>query len=138
MRVYTQEQKARAKARKQTPAYKAKAKAYDKAYNQTPERKAWLKLHCQTLEWKAQRESIKRKRRETTFTWSRVDPWPTDCMICGLPFEGSWPEGRSETIGHEPPIAWMLRHPEYDGALVLRPEHSSCNLKKSAKPDWEC
>lgn len=78
-----------------------------------------------------------RRRREVPFTWSRVEPWPTDCMICGLPFEGSWPEPRSQTIGHEPPVAWMLRHPEYDGPLILRPEHWGCNARKGSRPDWD-
>ena len=45
------------------------------------------------------------------------------------------PQG--ETIGHEPPVAWMLAHPGYAGPLILRPEHWSCNAAKGDRPDWE-
>jgi uncharacterized membrane protein YkoI len=142
----TPEWKARAKAYRQTPEYKAwdkirrqdpKRKAQALARNQTPEVKAGYRAYRQTPVAKELMKACALRRREAPFAWARVSPWPTDCMICGLPFEGSWPDARSETIGHEPPVAWMLRHPEYDGTLILRPEHASCNIRKSDKPDWE-
>ena len=130
------------KARDQTPERKAYEKArdrraYNKAYHQTPEFKMWFKSYVQTPAMKAYYKNFARHRKEAPFTWQRVSPWPTDCMICGLSFEGAYPDSRSETIGHEPPIAWMLRHPDYEGDLVLRPEHLSCNVRKQARPDWE-
>ncbi len=148
---------------RQDPEYKASMKAYQKAYrqrpeakakeqarNQTPERRAYSKSHDLTPGRKAQHKAWQaspagkawfkaqaRSRREAPFTWSRVNPWPTDCVICGLAFEGAYPDARSESLGHEPPIVWMLRQPEYSGALVLRPEHFACNVRKSDNPDWE-
>jgi hypothetical protein len=40
-----------------------------------------------------------------------------------------------ETVGHEPPVAWARKHPEYAGPYVLRPEHWACNFQKRARPD---
>lgn len=81
-----------------------------------------------------------RRRREAPFVWLRMDPWPTDCQFCGNPIDPrlSHPSRLAGTTGHEPPIAWMLRHPGYDGNLVLRPEHWGCNIRKRDRPDWEC
>ena len=45
------------------------------------------------------------------------------------------PSARS--LGHEPPIIWVARHSDYDGPLVLRPEHLACNISKHGRPDWE-
>ena len=81
--------------------------------------------------------TAKHLRRETPFAWTRLAPWPSGCGICGRPFEGSFPSPLAETLGHEPPIAWMRAHPEYDGPLLIRPEHWACNIRKGARPDWE-
>ena len=48
-----------------------------------------------------------------------------------------WPDPLSESLGHEPPIRWVARHPDYDGPRVLRPEHLACNMAKHVRPDWE-
>jgi len=81
----------------------------------------------------------KRRRREAPFTWARLDPWPSFCHLCGLFIDPArvFPDRGMGTLGHEPPVAWMLRHPEYGGTLVLRPEHWACNAAKSDRPDWE-
>jgi len=81
------------------------------------------------------------------WTWVPVSPWPGACAICQEPIDATIKHGREsqggrkhplgETIGHEPPVAWMLAHPEHDGPLVLRPYHWACNAAKSDKPDWE-
>jgi hypothetical protein len=79
------------------------------------------------------------RRREASFVWERLAPWPTQCQVCGRTIDLSipFPDQRAATLGHEPPIAWMQRHPEYAGALFVRPEHWICNLSKGDKPDWE-
>lgn len=93
--------------------------------------------------WSANhQESIKgrkRARREAPFSWSPLEPWPNACQICfaGFPPDAKYPADMVETIGHEPPVAWMLEHPDYDGPLILRPEHWACNIRKHAHPDWE-
>lgn len=88
-----------------------------------------------------------RRRREAPWTWTSIAPWPSQCCICGLSIDPTIRHGREsmggqkhphgETIGHEPPVAWMLAHPEYAGPLILRPEHWSCNSAKGGRPDWE-
>ena len=79
------------------------------------------------------------RRREAPFLWRRVRPWPQDCQVCHLPMDPflGFPRPMAATLGHEPPVAWMLRHPDYEGPLVIRPEHWSCNNAKSDRPDWE-
>ena len=84
-----------------------------------------------------------RKRREAPFTYLRMDPWPTDCQHCGGPMDTArthrqyYRDPLGSSLGHEPPIAWALKHPEYTGPYVLRPEHWGCNAHKRARPDWE-
>jgi len=114
--------------------------------------------YCHFHQLEANRESKRRtgyradkasqlRRREAPWTWLPVSPWPSVCGVCGLPIDPSLTHGREayggrkhpqgETIGHEPPIAWMAAHPEYDGPLLLRPEHWACNAAKGDRPDWE-
>jgi hypothetical protein len=71
--------------------------------------------------------------------YPRMEPWPTDCQCCGEPIDPalSFPNALSESFGHEPPIRWAERHPEYDGPFALRPEHLVCNQRKNDRPDWE-
>ena len=71
--------------------------------------------------------------------YPRMDPWPTDCQVCGEAIDLTlvYPNPLAETDGHEPPIRWAAKHPDYDGCYVLRPEHSRCNKRKGARPDWE-
>lgn len=85
------------------------------------------------------RQDARRRRRETPGTWSRLLPWPAACQVCGLPIDPAlaWPNPLSESLGHEPPIFWTGRHPDYDGPRVLRPEHLGCNLAKRDRPDWD-
>lgn len=88
-----------------------------------------------------------RRRREAPWTWVPLLPWPSLCGVCHLPIDSTIKHGREsqggrkhpfgETIGHEPPVAWLMAHPEHDGPLVLRPEHWACNSAKRDKPDWE-
>jgi hypothetical protein len=68
-----------------------------------------------------------------------MDPWPSDCQFCHEPIDPTLchPAPLSGSLGHEPPIAWVVRHPEWTGPFILRPEHLVCNLKKHARPDWE-
>src|ERR1035437_1493452 len=61
----------------------------------------------------------------------RMDPWPTDCQICQAPITGAF------HVDHEPPLAWVSKHPEYEGLFVLRPTHPKCNRVKFIRPDWE-
>jgi hypothetical protein len=77
-------------------------------------------------------------RRRSAPRYPRMDPWPTDCQICHEPIDQSlkYPDPRFGSRGHEPPIAWLLRNPDYTGPLVLRPEHYACNKRKHDKPDW--
>ena len=85
------------------------------------------------------RQETRRRRRETPGTWSRMTPWPSTCSVCHLPIDAAvrWPQPLSESLGHEPPIAWIRDHLDYEGPLVLRPEHLACNLAKHDLPDWE-
>ena len=88
-------------------------------------------------------EDQRRKRRETPFVYHRMDPWPSECQHCGEPIDHGRKHGHfrhdplAESLGHEPPLAWAARHPEYTGPYVLRPEHWACNAHKRARPDWE-
>jgi hypothetical protein len=79
------------------------------------------------------------RRREAPFRWRRMEPWPQECQICGGPIDVvlCYPDPGFGSIGHEPPVAWMLRHQDYSGPLVLRPEHFQCNRRKRDRPDWE-
>lgn len=85
-----------------------------------------------------------RRHREAPFAYERADPWPTDCGLCGRPIDPSEVHGPgrgrhnplAETLGHEPPIGWLAANPSYNGPLVIRPEHWSCNSAKRDKPDW--
>lgn len=104
--------------------------------------RAWRNAHPES----ARESSIAKanRRREAPFVWLSMDPWPTDCQVCYQPIDpglrhgpGGQRDPMAGVYGHEPPIAWMLRHPDYDGLLVLRPEHWLCNAKKHARPDWE-
>ena len=94
-------------------------------------------------EWMARHPGYSTKatqmRRLHGRAWTPVDPWPNYCQVCGLAIDPAfkWPERLAETNGHEPPIAWVRRHPEYDGPLLVRPEHAVCNLTKQTRPDWE-
>jgi hypothetical protein len=89
----------------------------------------------------AVRAGILRKRRKGPYVW--VPTGADACALCGEPIDPArkhgW--GRADplgaTLGHEPPIAWLALHPEYDGPLVLRPEHWCCNMAKGTRPDWE-
>lgn len=85
------------------------------------------------------RQDSRRRRRETPGSWPRLVPWPSTCQVCGRPLDPSveWPDPLSESLGHEPPIFWVARHPDYDGPRVLRPEHLICNMAKRTRPDWE-
>jgi hypothetical protein len=91
----------------------------------------------QVLASRLGRQDARRRRRETPGTWARLDPWPATCQVCGQGIDHAlaWPNPFSESLGHEPPISWALGHPEYDGPLVLRPEHLACNVAKGARPD---
>ena len=93
----------------------------------------WRKSHPAAVRAKVQR------RRGLPWVWLHVDPWPLDCQICGDTLDPGlrFPHPLAETLGHEPPVAWMRLHPDHSGSLVLRPEHWSCNLRKFDKPDWE-
>lgn len=75
--------------------------------------------------------SMRRERVAAVGPYVRLDPWPTVCQICHQPLAGAVHED------HEPPIAWLHRHPEYYGPLVLRPAHARCNIRRRAHPDWE-
>jgi hypothetical protein len=77
------------------------------------------------------------RRREMSLAWGRPAPWPTACVICGGAFEGSFPNPKAETLGHEPPLSWVRKHPEYSGPFMVRPEHWACNRRKWRHPDWE-
>ena len=69
----------------------------------------------------------------------KMEPWPDECQICGEPVDLFAPR-RSPlgcTVGHEPPLAWIIKNLDYLGLLVLRPEHFSCNSRKRARPDWD-
>jgi hypothetical protein len=85
----------------------------------------------------------RRQRREGSYVYHRLNPWPTDCQVCGLPLNPDRKHSQfrqdqlASSLGHEPPLAWVRRHPEYEGPLTLRPEHWGCNLRKKARPDWE-
>jgi hypothetical protein len=71
-------------------------------------------------------------------SYPKMDPWPAECQVCGDPLESvAFPSPMSESFGHEPPIRWAERHPEYNGSFVLRPEHLVCNQRKHDRPDWE-
>lgn len=85
------------------------------------------------------RQESRRRRRETPGAWVRMVPWPVECQVCQGPIDPAlaWPDPRSGSLGHEPPVYWVARHPEYAGALTLRPEHLACNLMKRDRPDWE-
>jgi hypothetical protein len=91
----------------------------------------------QVLASRLGREGARRRRRETPGTWARLDPWPATCQVCGLPIDPAlaWPNPLSESLGHEPPIFWALRHQQDDGPRVLRPEHLACNVAKGVRPD---
>lgn len=91
------------------------------------------------LAGRVSRQDSRRRRRETPGTWSRLVPWPSTCQVCRLPIDPvfAWPHPLSESLGHEPPIFWATRHPDYDGPRVLRPEHLACNMTKRDRPDWE-
>jgi hypothetical protein len=92
-----------------------------------------------TLASRMGRQDSRRRRREAPGNWPRLDPWPSACQACGLPIDRArtWPDPLSESLGHEPPIVWTVRHPDYEGRRVLRPEHLVCNLAKHDRPDWE-
>jgi hypothetical protein len=85
----------------------------------------------------------RRRRREGSHVYHRMSPWPTDCQVCGLSLNPDRKHSQfrqdplASSLGHEPPLAWVRKHPEYVGPLVLRPEHWGCNLRKKARPDWE-
>jgi hypothetical protein len=106
---------------------------YDRAYNA---------VHAEEIRAKrlAYHRAYRTARREgETGPWTWLDPWPSVCGGCGLPFDPTL-SGRApmaETVGHEPPITWLLRHPEYEGPLTVRPEHYGCNGRKRNRPDWE-
>ena len=83
----------------------------------------------------------KRRRREALAglpPYVRMDPWPTDCQCCHEPIDATLRQHtKAASEGHEPPIKWAKRHPEYTGPYVLRPEHFGCNSAKRDLPDWE-
>jgi hypothetical protein len=84
-----------------------------------------------------------RRRREATFFYIRMDPWPTVCQCCHETIDPTrkhrWsdPDPLGETVGHEPPISWLLKNQDYPATLSLRPEHFRCNMRKHGHPDWE-
>jgi hypothetical protein len=90
------------------------------------DRKRWW-----TPEKEAVHGSRRRVRKAKVGDYERMNPWPTNCQICGDPLSGKTHED------HEPPIAWLANHLDYVGPRVIRPSHASCNLRKRAKPDWE-
>lgn len=85
----------------------------------------------------------RRKRREAPFSYVRMNPWPSVCQYCGSSIDPTRTHRQyrhdplGSSLGHEPPIAWAFKHPEYTGTYVLRPEHWICNAHKHARPDWE-
>jgi hypothetical protein len=91
-----------------------------------------------------------RRRRESRAglpPYPRMNPWPSDCQCCHKPidptrkhgrlFKGESPDPLAETVGHEPPLSWLRSHLDWDGSLILRPEHWACNMAKNRRPDWE-
>jgi hypothetical protein len=75
-----------------------------------------------------------RRRREAPFTWTRMEPWPETCQS---PLVGMTPCAGPIQEGHEPPVSWMLRNPDYAGPLLLRPECKQHNeVEKRSTPDW--
>ena len=82
--------------------------------------------------------NAKRRALAANVEWVRLTPWPHECLVCGEPIDKSliYPDQMSETIGHEPPISWLVLHPEYEGEAVVRPEHLLCNKAKFTRPDW--
>jgi hypothetical protein len=116
--------------------------AYGKRYRaQHPEYRAQQAAYL--VSWRAahpeKHQFYDQRRRDLPWEWVRLDPWPTHCHACGLLIDPArrFPDPGSESVGHEPPIAWTKTHPEYAGSLILRPEHWGCNHAKGARPDWE-
>jgi hypothetical protein len=99
------------------------------------QRRVYLAAHREEVrtQWR------ERKRLRRASAYPRMEPWPTDCQVCGKPIDADlvYPDRLAETPGHEPPIAWLDRHPEYPGTCVIRPEHWGCNQAKGDRPDWE-
>jgi hypothetical protein len=136
---HREERRAYTKALYQRPEIREKDRAAHRAYHHAhkAERAAYSREYRRSHHDEILARN--RARREVPWVWARISPWPSECQVCGLWIDPAW-KGRTPlagTVGHEPPIAWMVRHPEYDGPLVLRPEHWSCNLAKNDRPDWE-
>ena len=121
---------------------------------QTREReRAWYEANREHVseksrQWKrdnrAKVREHNRKRREADGPpYVRMDPWSTDCQICGKWIDPSrkhlnhHPDPMGPSEDHEPPMHWARNHPEYTGPYILRPAHHRCNVSKQAKPDWE-
>ena len=106
------------------------------ANNPEPQRersRAWAKKN-------PGKSSMRRiRRRSVPYVWEPLIPWPANCQTCGgaINLTLRYPHPMSGVSGHEPPIAWAKKHPEYVGRYIVRPEHWICNAHKSAKPDWE-
>lgn len=96
----------------------------------------WYRLHP---ELRALRNHRRRETRKAVPPYPRMDPWPTDCQCCHEEIDTTLPRrsSRGASEGHEPPLIWAARHPEYEGTYILRPEHFGCNSRKGSRPDWE-
>lgn len=81
---------------------------------------------------------LRRREAMAARTWARTEPWPTTCAVCGQAIdpERRHPDPLAQVLDHEPPIAWVRDHDDYDGPLVLRPTHAACNASKGKQPDW--
>lgn len=64
--------------------------------------------------------------------FTNVSPWPFDwCMIHAGPIVGM------PHKDHDPSLAWLSAHPDYDGPRLLGPTCAPCNLSAHAHgPTW--
>lgn len=136
----------RAKAKVYNDGRRDEIRAYTAANRER--HRAWLTEHREqqrlySAAYRASHSAYFRaaedRRRGAPFVWTKMDPWPNDCQVCGEPIDPAlaYPDPAFGSRGHEPPIAWLLRNPSYDGPLILRPEHYHCNKHKHDHPDWE-
>ena len=119
--------------------YYAKYRASHPNKNAAESVRKWRKEHPERwLEIKRGNRLLRRERKVLR-AWVRLVPWLNKCFICNEAIDSTlrYPNPASESIGHEPPIAWVSARPEYEGTLVLRPEHLICNKRKGARRDAE-
>src|ERR1035437_2108609 len=120
-------------------AYNRATRAEDPERHRKYGRDEWAKNPEKYREGARRKAHIRRIRLAGVPPYTRIDPWPTECQCSheAIDLSLSRRDPMGETIGHEPPICWLERHPEYDGPRIERPEHLSCNMHKHQKPDWE-